>query len=201
MIKAPAGRAAALALSYKGYLTLGFLVAALSLLPSSAFSGWDQVDEVLKEVYGEQEARACRDFYSSLDISADQAELVSQAIERLDKAGYPSATAGEYVRLLTELSRAGIHLDDLSNKVMEGVAKKVSPERLTAVMVHRVDALKEGRVLTLKLAGDGIRFLDRQMTYTVMADYLSRGVRSEDLVASVAEGKLDRYPALENLIR
>jgi len=201
MKKAPISRVASASLCCKGCLTMGLLAAVLSLFPAAALGGWDRVDEVLREVYGEQEASQCRDYYSSLDISADEAELVSQALERLDGAGYPSATAGEYIRLLTELSRAGIHLEDLTNKVTEGVAKKVSPERLTVVMVHRVDALKEGRVLTLKLAGEGIRFLDQQMTYTVVADYLLRGVRSEDLMSSVAEGKLDKYPALENLIR
>lgn len=190
-----------MALRIMGLAVPAFLAAGLILFPAPASGNWDRVDEVLREVYGEPEAGQCRDYYRSLEISADKAESVGLAIERMEKAAYPPPTAREFIRLLTELSRAGIEPDDLTNKVMEGVAKKVSAERLEAVMVHRADALKEGRVLTLKLAGEGTQFLDRQMTYTVMADYLLRGVPPADLMESITGGDLERFPALENLIR
>jgi hypothetical protein len=177
------------------------VIIALTVAPASAFGSWSKVDKVLRDAYGAQAARECRDYYSSLDVPADQLGSVTEAIEGLIEAGYPSGCPMEYLRLVAELTRAGIHLNDLTNKIREGVAKKVKPERLVAVITHRVEALKQARVLTIELVEDGAQFLDRQMVYTVMADYLLRGVKSEELKISIAEGSIDRFPALENLIR
>ena len=117
------------------------------------------------------------------------------------EAGYPARCPREYLRLAAELSKAGIELEDLTNKIREGLAKKVSPERLNVVIGNRAEALKKARILTLKLVEEGTEFLDRQMTYTILADYMLRGVQAEELRVSVLEGDLSSYPALENLIR
>jgi hypothetical protein len=175
------------------------VIIALTVAPASG--SWSKVDKILRDAYGAQAARECRDYYSSLDLPADQLDSVTEAIEGLVEAGYPSGCPMEYLRLIAELTRAGIDLNDLTNKIREGVAKKVNPERLVAVITHRVEALKEARVLTIELVEEGVQFLDRQMVYTVMADYLLRGVKSEELKISIAEGSIDRFPAMENLIR
>ena len=182
------------------FLAIGLVVAVLSFVPTYAFSSWSEVDEILREAYGAQAARECQDFYSSLDIPADQVKSVREAVVRFVEAGYPAGCPREYLKLAAELSKAGIELNDLTNKIREGIAKKVSPERLTTVIGHRVKALKEARVLTLKLVEEGTDFPDRQMAYTVVADYLLRGVDSEEILSRVAEGKLEKFPALENVI-
>ena len=185
--------------SHRG-MVIGLLAASLSLFPAIASGSWSEVDEILKEAYGVQTARECRDYYSSLDIPDSQVATVRDAVERLVEAGYPSGCPMEYLRLAADLSQAGIDLDDLTNKIREGIAKKVSPERLNKVIDDRVEALKEARVLTLKLEQEGVNFLDRQMAYKVMADYLLRGIASEELEAGVLKGDLSKYPALENLL-
>jgi hypothetical protein len=183
-----------------GGMFIGLFVLALSLFPVDASGSWSEIDKILSEAYGSQTARECQDYYSSLNIPDDQVAAVRDSLARLVEAGYPSGCPKEYLRLAADLSRAGIDLDDLTNKIREGIAKKVSPERLNKVIDDRADALKEARVLTLKLVDQGIDFLDRQMTYRVIAYYLLRGVGSGDLEAGVLKGELKKYPALENLI-
>jgi len=183
-----------------GGIFICLFVLALSLFPVNASGSWSEIDKILSEAYGSQAARECQDYYSNLDIPDDQVAAVRDSLARLVEAGYPSGCPKEYLRLAADLSRAGIDLDDLTNKIREGIAKKVSPERLNKVIDDRADALKEARVLTLKLVDQGVDFLDRQMTYRVIADYLLRGVGSGDLEAGVLKGELKKYPALENLI-
>jgi len=183
-----------------GGMVIGLLAASLYLFPANASGSWSEVDEILKEAYGVQTAQECSDYYSSLDIPDSQVATVKDAVARLVEAGYPSGCPVEYLKLAAELSQAGIDLDDLTNKIREGIAKKVSPERLNKVIDDRVEALKEARVLTLKLDQEGVNFLDRQMAYKVMADYLLRGIASGELETGVLEGELSKYPALENLL-
>jgi hypothetical protein len=183
-----------------GGMFICLFVLTLSLFPVNASGSWSEIDEILSEAYGSQAARECRDYYSKLNIPDDQVVAVRDSLARLVEAGYPSGCPKEYLRLAADLSRAGIDLDDLTNKIREGIAKKVSPERLNKVIDDRAEALKEARVLTLKLVDQGVDFLDRQMTYRVIADYLLRGVGSGDLEAGVLKGELKKYPALENLI-
>ena len=182
-------------------LAIGLVVAALSFFPANAYSSWSEIDGILTEAYGSQTARECRDYYSSLNIPEDQVAAVRDSIVRLVEAGYPSGCPREYLRLAADLSKAGIDLDDLTNKIREGIAKKVKPQRLNKVIAQRGEALQEARVLVLDLEAGGIKFLDRQMTYRVMADYLLRGVSPEEIKTSLTEGDLSKFPALDNVIR
>lgn len=182
-------------------LSIALVVAVFVFFPAIASSSWVEVDEILRGAYGAQIAQECQDLYSTLDIPADQIKEVRESIARFVEAGYPAGCPREYLRLAAELSKAGIELEDLTNKIREGLAKKVSPERLNAVIGNRAEALKKARILTLKLVEEGTEFLDRQMTYTILADYMLRGVQAEELRVSVLEGDLGKYPALENLIR
>ena len=182
-------------------LSIALVVAVFVFFPAIASSSWVEVDEILRGAYGAQIAQECQDLYSTLDIPADQIKEVRESIARFVEAGYPARCPREYLRLAAELSKAGIELEDLTNKIREGLAKKVSPERLNVVIGNRAEALKKARILTLKLVEEGTEFLDRQMTYTILADYMLRGVQAEELRVSVLEGDLGKYPALENLIR
>ena len=176
------------------------LLAAVFFLPAISFGSWSQVDKILTEAYGAQAARECSDFFDALNIPDDQVAGVRDSIARLVEAGYPSGCPKEYLKLAADLSQAGIDLDDLTNKIREGIAKQVSPERLNRVIDDRVKALKEARVFTLKLVENNIKFLDRQMAYRVIADYLLRGVSPQELMTSILEGKLEKYPALDSVI-
>jgi hypothetical protein len=183
------------------YRAFWFWLFAFALVPVPVSGSWNEVDAILQEAYGEQAVRECRDLYKNLDLAQDQAAAVREGIAILVKAGYPSGCPKEYLKLVAELSRAGIHLNDLTNKIREGIAKKVSPKRLTAVITRRAEALLEARVITLKLVEEKVEFLDRQMAYSVIGDYLLRGVRPQEFMTDILEGQLSRYPALENLIR
>ena len=184
-----------------GRLAVGLIIITLFLIPVHVSGSWSEIDEILREAYGKQTAKECRDYYSSLDIPEEQLKSVKESISRFVKAGYPSGCPREYLRLAAELSKAGIDLDDLTNKIREGLAKNVSPERLIAVITRRAEVLKEARILTLKLIDQGTEFPDRQMAYTVMADYLLRGVDSQELFSRVADRDLSKFPALENVIQ
>ena len=160
-----------------------------------------EIDEILREAYGSQVAQECRDYYGTLNIPDDQVAAVKDSIARLVEAGYPSGCPLEYLKVAADLSRAGIDLDDLTNKIREGIAKKVEPQRLNRVLAQRAEALKEGRVVVLELEGSGVDFLNKQMAYSVMADYLLRGISRDSIMEKVVQGDLGDYPALANLIR
>lgn len=178
------------------------LLLALTLcLPAKGYSSWKDVDTILAEAYGEEVARECADYYSGLAITEDKVPSVREAIERLVEAGYPSGCPLEYLKVAADLSRAGIDLDDLTNKIREGIAKKVEPQRLNKVIAQRAEALKEGRVAVLNLEENDVEFLDKQMAYSVIADYLLRGISRESIMEKVVQGDLGDYPALANLIR
>ena len=116
-------------------------------------------------------------------------------------AGDPSGCPREYLKVAAYLSRAGIELDDLTTKIKEGIAKKVEPQRLNKVIAQRGEALQEARVVVLNLEDGGVEFLNRQMTYSVIADYLLRGISSESIMEKVSQSDFSNYPALENLVR
>jgi hypothetical protein len=173
----------------------------LCLLPSTVYSGVKEINTILTEAYGEKVAKECSDYYSGLNIPEDKALPIQKAIERLVEAGYPSGCPIEYLKVAAALSRAGIDFDDLTNKIREGIAKQVEPARLIRVITQRAEALQEARVVVLNLEEADVEFLDRQMAYSVIADYLMRGISRGPIVEKVSQGDLSSYPALENLIR
>ncbi len=177
------------------------LVLTFALMPVNGYSDWKEVDTILTEAFGDEVARDCADYYNSLDIAENEMGSVRDAIARLVEAGYPSRCPREYLKVAADLSRAGIDLADLTNKIREGIAKKVSPERLNKVIANRAEALQEARVVVLNLEESSVQFLDRQMAYTVIADYLLRGVSRKELEEKVVQGDLGTYTGLSNLIR
>ena len=182
-------------------LFVTFLALALLTVPVDGSCSWQEVDSILRQAFGPEIARECQDYYGSLNIPEEQVASVRDAIASLVEAGYPVGCPREYLKSASELARADIALQDLTNKIREGVAKKVSAERLNKVVGQRTEALKEARVVVLALVDEGVVFLDRQMAYSVIADYLSRGIQTSELKGALLEGKLKKYPALENVIR
>ncbi|MDF1534984.1 MAG: hypothetical protein P1S46_00590 [bacterium] len=186
-------------------LTKGLFVTSLALalltVPVDGSCSWKEVDSILRQAYGPEVALECESYYGSLDIPEEQIAPIRDAVRILVEAGYPVGCPREYLEFASELARADIALKDLSNKIREGVAKKVSAERLNTVLQQRTKALQEARVIVLGLADRGVVFLDRQMAYSVIADYLLRGIMTNDLEGALLEGDLARYPALENVIR
>jgi hypothetical protein len=173
----------------------------LCLLPSRGYPSVKEINTILTEAYGDEVARECSDYYSGLNIPEDRASSIRDAVERLVEAGYPSGCPIEYLKVAAGLSRAGIDFGDLTNKIREGIAKKVEPARLIRVIIQRAEALQEARVVVLNLEEADVEFLDRQMAYSVIADYLLRGISRGPIVEKVSQGDLSSYPALENLIR
>ena len=177
------------------------MAVALISVPVVGSCSWDEVDSILRQAFGPEVARECEDYYGSLGIPEEQVAPVRDAVQSLVDAGYPAGCPREYLKFASQLVRADIALQDLTNKIREGVAKKVSPERLDRVIEQRTEALLEARVIALSLADGGVEFLDRQMAYSVIADYLLRGIQTSDLESALLEGKVTEYPALENVIR
>jgi hypothetical protein len=187
--------------SFFKYGSILLVTLCLCFLPSSGYSGVKEINTILTKAYGEKVARECSDYYRSLNIPEDKALSIQKAVERLVEAGYPSGCPIEYLKVAAALSRAGIDFDDLTNKIREGIAKKVEPARLIRVITQRAEALQEARVVVLNLEEADVEFLDRQMAYSVIADYLMRGISRGPIVEKVSQGDLSSYPALENLIR
>src|SRR5512138_915533 len=117
---------------------------------------------------------------SAVNGDADR-EALRQAVSAMAGAGYPAESFSRILQLARGLSQAGIGVNDLSSKVQEGVAKKVPVDRVMSVLSDRAERLKDGRVLVLDLTGEGTVFLDQQMAFRVMADYLARGITREEL--------------------
>jgi hypothetical protein len=128
-------------------------------------------------------------------------EGLRRAFAAMTDAGYPPESFSLLLRLAADLSAAGISVDDLSSKVSEGLAKKVPPDRVMAVLAERADRLKDGRVLVLDLSSEGTAFLDQQMAFRVLADYLSRGVPSAELRRRILTRSFADFPSLENIIK
>jgi hypothetical protein len=183
-----------------GIAALAF-IALFILTPTSLQAVAPDLKPVLSSVYGADAAAECSQYYSQLDLTRDEADIVEGAVKMLAEAGFPFPCPRDYLRMVTDLSRAGIELGDLSLKIQEAVAKKVEARRLIKVLDQRTRALQDARVVVLDLEGAGVDFIDKQMAYTVFADYLLRGVPASNITKEVREGNLDEYPALDNLIR
>jgi hypothetical protein len=185
--------------------TFGRAAAALTILAlffpvGGVTADWGEIEYILTEAYGARTARECREFIRSLDFPEDHLSLLRESVGRLVEAGYPEGCPREYIRMAARLAEAGIGPMDLTNKIREGIAKKVEADRLVHVLAQRADALVEGKDLVLELEKEDIRFFDRQMAYTVMADYLLRGVKGEDLALAATSGRMAKFPALRNVI-
>jgi len=176
-------------------------VLSVTLALTSAVAGAPDVDSVLADTYGPETAGKCRDYLKAESLPPEERTAVLEAVQLIARAGYPGNCTVEYFALAASLTKADIGLGDLTNKIREGIAKGVDASRLIHVLERRAEALREGKEMTLELEGEGIGFLDRQMAYTVLADYFLRGVKPEDLMADIRDGTLREYPALEKVMR
>jgi hypothetical protein len=156
---------------------------------------------VLRDACSEAVADKAMAILGPVDLPDDELAYLNKTLEMFHESGFPPGTCLDYVNLVSGLEKADISLEDLTSKVREGIAKSASPERIAAVIRDRADWLKRARVVVLSLENEGVSFLDKQMAYRVMADYLTRGVSPEELTARVMEKDLDNYPALEHVIR
>ena len=171
------------------------------MVGSGALADTNDVSQVVLKAYGRSVIDDAGPLIDDLVLSGSEFAHFSRTIEIFSQAGFSAGQCLDYLKLTSELQRAGISLQDLASKVREGVAKKVSPERISAVMEDRVRWLKSARVVVLSLENEGVAFLDKQMSYRVLADYLARGVAPEEISQRVLEGDLSDYPALGNVIR
>lgn len=185
----------------RGDLAVMTVIALLVLIPLAAAAATPKLDAVLADAYGTDAPAECRQYYQDLDLSDEDAATVEKSVKLLAEAGFPYPCPRDYLKTVAELSRAGIDLRDLSMKIQEAVAKQVAPERLVRVLQQRGAALKEARTVVLGLEDAGLGFLDRQMAYTVLADYLLRGVPAAELAEGIKRGDLDTYPAIGNVLR
>jgi hypothetical protein len=137
----------------------------------------------------------------ALSLPSPDKEALRDAAAWMEKAGFTGEALARFVEMARDLASAGISTSDLASKVREGVVKKVGHERVMTVLDERVSRLKEARVLVLELAAEGVVFIDQQMAYQVVADYLSRGVGSRILREMVLQRSLADFPGLDNVLR
>jgi len=137
----------------------------------------------------------------SLELDDEEVVHFRETVDVFREQGFPARSCLDYVNLAYGLNKADISLEDLAYKVREGVAKGATPDRVMVVINDRVGWLKSARVVVLSLENEGVDFLDKQMSYRVLADYLARGVSPDELSTQVLKRDLGDYPALENVIR
>jgi hypothetical protein len=159
------------------------------------------IDSVLRNACSETVADQAMAILGPVDLPDDEVAYLKKTLDIFHESGFPAGTCLDYVNLISGLVKADISLEDLTSKVREGIAKGASPERITFVIRDRADWLKRGRVIVLSLENEGVTFLNKQMAYRVMADYLTRGVSPDELTTQVVKRELSDYPALENVIK
>ncbi len=138
---------------------------------------------------------------NDLALPAAERDGMRDTLALMGEAGFSPDTREALLDMARELTAAGISTVDLASKVREGVAKKVNGERVMAVLAERVSRLKEARALVLGLVSEGTVFLDQQMAFQIMADYLARGIPAQDLRRRVAKRSFEDFPALGNVVR
>ncbi|MFV1957626.1 MAG: hypothetical protein ACC669_10000 [bacterium] len=173
------------------------------LLCQSALSSQNNgsIRDILQGSYSEEAILKTSDLYNSLDIGKEDKDGILDTVEWMASSNLSVDVILEYLNLVSELYDAGISIRDISLKAREGIAKGVSPERIIAVLNDRVQRLKDARVLVLTLENKGVEFLDKQMTYRILANYLSRGISSEEIMSKVYESDFGDYRALESVVR
>lgn len=184
-------------------ITLAAVITAALLLSVSKMVLADntEVQAILAGAYGETLAAEAHGIIGSLELSDEEIVHFRETVELFRENSFSDRHCLDYVNLAYGLTKADISLEDLASKVREGVAKGARPERIMIVIDERVGWLKSARVVVLSLENEGVAFLDKQMSYRVLADYLARGVSPDELSAQVLKRELDDYPALENVIR
>ena len=177
-------------------------VILLFLLCNSAFSSQNDgsIGEVIGEVFAEETVDKASDIFNSLDIGKEDKQGILKTVEWMVSSDLKAEAVLEYLSQASVLSGAGISTKDISHKIREGIAKGISQERIIAVLKDRVQRLKDARVLALTLENEGVGFLDRQMSYRILADYLSRGIPSDKIMSKALKRDFEDYQALESVV-
>lgn len=186
---------------HRAVFTVSLFITLLLFVSSLASAKNGEVESILRGAYGEALASEAQAIIGSLDLPDDEVIHFRETVDIFRENGFTARSSLDYVNLAYGLTKADISLQDLACKVREGVAKGASPDRVMVVINDRVGWLKSARVVVLSLENDGVAFLDKQMSYRVMADYLARGVSPDELSTQVMKRELSDYPALENVIR
>ncbi len=178
-------------------------VILLLLLGNSAFSSQNDgsMGDVIVEVFAEETVDRASDIFNSLDIEKEDKQGILKTVEWMVSSDLKAEAVLEYLSQASVLSGAGISIKDISHKIREGIAKGISQERIIAVLKDRVQRLKDARVLALTLENEGIGFLDRQMSYRILADYLSRGIPSDRIMSKALKRDFEDYQALESVVK
>ncbi len=168
---------------------------------SSSPGDLDNIRESMRDAYPEEIISRTESILSSSG-SADGGQTdIIDTVEWMVSSKLTGSLIIEYLTLASDLSGAGISPADLSHKAREGIAKGVKPERIISVLKSRTDSLKDARVLALSLENEGVVFLDRQMTYRILADYLSRGIKNEEIISKATTRDFSQYQALESVVK
>lgn len=186
---------------FKG-IAISPVILVLILCQSALSSQNDgSIRDALAGSYSEEAILKVSDLYNSLEIGKEDKESILDTVGWMASSDLSVDVVLKYLNLASDLYSAGISTRDISLKAREGIAKGVGQERIIVVLKDRVQRLKDARVLALTLENEGIGFLDRQMTYRILADYLSRGIPSEEIMKKVTEGDFGDYQALESVVK
>ncbi len=182
---------------------LGFgvalLLAAVSPLPGAL--GAEGLRDQLGPAFPAEKVAEAESLLGGLSLPAPEMGKVREGALLLARGAFPPSAVTDFLALCARLNAAGISPSDLVSKVQEGTAKRVESHRVTAVLEDRTGRLLQGRVLVLDLATAGVVFLDQQMAYRVVADYLARGISPVELRDRALRRDLADFPALDNVIR
>ncbi len=186
---------------FKG-IAISPVILVLILCQSALSSQNDgSIRDALAGSYSEEAILKVSDLYNSLEIGKEDKESILDTVGWMASSDLSVDVVLKYLNLASDLYSAGISTRDISLKAREGIAKGVSQGRIIVVLKDRAQRLKDARVLALTLENEGIGFLDRQMTYRILADYLSRGIPSEEIMKKVTEGDFGDYQALESVVK
>lgn len=186
---------------FKG-IAISPVILVLILCQSALSSQNDgSIRDALAGSYSEEGILKVSDLYNSLEIGKEDKEGILDTVGWMASSDLSVDVVLKYLSLASDLYSAGISTRDISLKAREGIAKGVSQGRIIVVLKDRAQRLKDARVLALTLENEGIGFLDRQMTYRILADYLSRGIPSEEIMKKVTRSDFGDYQALESVVK
>lgn len=180
--------------------TLLFLLFAVGPAVSSP-GDFTDIRDTMKGSYPEEIIAKAETLLVSVESVDKGAADIVDTVEWMASSNITGSLIIEYLSLVSDLSGAGISPTDLSSKAREGLAKGVKQERIISVLRSRAESLKAARVLALALEDEGVVFLDRQMTYRILANYLSRGIKSEEIISKTSARDFSQYQALESVVK
>ncbi len=109
---------------------------------------------------------------------------VADLIQRGGGRRIPAADLGRLFDLVTEAKRQDLPVGPVLDKIKEGLAKRVPPERILSVASRLSGALAASRDLIRRAEREGVRVeapAERARAIEAVADALGRGVRPNEL--------------------